>query len=205
MKTIEKTVYNFDELSDEAKEKAREWLRSGNDFSFHAECVIEDAKTIAALMGIDIERVYYRGFCSQGDGACFEAEYSYKKGSVKAVIKYAPLDTDLHRLVKALAQLQKRNFYQLSASVKHRGHYYHEQCTEIDVLRNGEYLFSTSYSYVKGSESDGAALVILLRDFMQWIYKQLEKENDYQNSDEVTDENILANGYTFLEDGTRED
>lgn len=32
MRTIEKTVFQFDELPDEAKEKAREWYRSTDDF-----------------------------------------------------------------------------------------------------------------------------------------------------------------------------
>ena len=203
MRVVETKVYTFDELSDKAKEKAREWYRENDDFSFYAECIIDDAKTIGALMGIDIDKIYFSGFYSQGDGACFEGSYSYKKGSLKAVKSYAPLDIELHKIAGALAKLQKQHFYRLSASVKHRGHYYHEQCTEIDVLRNCEYMFSTSDSYVRGSDSDGAALVILLRDFMQWIYRQLEKEYEYLNSNEVVDENIIANEYEFTEEGER--
>ncbi len=38
---------------------------------------------------------------------------------------------------------------------------------------------------------------------MNWIYRQLEKEYEYQNSDECVDENILCNSYTFTEDGKR--
>lgn len=40
---------------------------------------------------------------------------------------------------------------------------------------------------------------------MDWIYRQLEKEYEYQNSDECIDENLMGNSYTFREDGTRED
>ena len=37
MKTIETTVYSFDELSDEAKEKAREWFISEDPFAWGDE------------------------------------------------------------------------------------------------------------------------------------------------------------------------
>ncbi len=43
----------------------------------------------------------------------------------------------------------------------------------------------------------------LLRDLARWLYRQLEREYDYQTSDQVTDEAILANDYAFTEDGRR--
>ena len=42
-----------------------------------------------------------------------------------------------------------------------------------------------------------------LRDLARWLYRQLEREYEYQTSDEVTDEAILANEYTFTGDGRR--
>lgn len=194
MKTIETKVYNFDELSDEAKETARSWFREGDDFSFHAENVIDAAKEIAKLMGINIKNIYYTGFYSQGDGACFEGTYIYKAGSIKAVREYAPLDRELHNIVVDLWKAQRPAFYRLEAHVKHRGHYQHSGCTEIEVY-NTEH----PHSDVPQEEDIKDAL----RSFMDWIYSQLDKENDYQNSDEVTDENILANEYTFTESGKR--
>jgi hypothetical protein len=52
---------------------------------------------------------------------------------------------------------------------------------------------------------DEDTLIELARDFMDWIYKQLEKEWDYQNSDEQVEESIRANEYEFLEDGVRDE
>jgi hypothetical protein len=40
-----------------------------------------------------------------------------------------------------------------------------------------------------------------MRDFADWIYRQLESEYDYANSDESVDENILCNEYEFDENG----
>lgn len=37
MRTIEKTIYQFDELSDGAKEKARQWYREGDDGCWNDE------------------------------------------------------------------------------------------------------------------------------------------------------------------------
>jgi len=81
MKTVTETynVYSFDELSDKAKNKAMEDYAANLGFSFYAECIIEDAKTIGELMGIDIDNVYYSGFYSQGDGAMFTGGYGYKR------------------------------------------------------------------------------------------------------------------------------
>lgn len=54
---IEKTIYEYHELSDKSKEKARDWYRGdGEDFEFDVEWVYEDASTVAKLMGIDLEK-----------------------------------------------------------------------------------------------------------------------------------------------------
>ena len=42
-----------------------------------------------------------------------------------------------------------------------------------------------------------------LRDLARWLYRQLEREYDYQTSDAMVDEAIAANDYTFTEAGRR--
>lgn len=205
---METTVFKFDELSDTAKEKARKRFRDGAlDYDWW-EYVYEDAATIADLMGIDLRTkpvklmsgktsyepcIYFVGFCSQGDGACWEGTYSYKEGSVKAVKSHATQDKELHRIASGLYDVQRRYFYKLSARVSHRGHYYHSGCMDIDVDFG-------DFNYNKDTDEE---LTQLLRDFADWIYKQLETENDWRLADEQVDENIRANEYEFEEDGTR--
>src|SRR5580693_5752393 len=46
MRTIETTVYKFDELNDKAKEQARDWYRQGDHNSFAWEQIKEDAEQI---------------------------------------------------------------------------------------------------------------------------------------------------------------
>lgn len=196
MRTEALHIYKYEELSDDAKEKARDWNRKNDDDNFWSECVIDDAKEVAALMGWEIDKVYYRGFWSQGDGACFEGTLRYNKGCAKLVAAYAPLDKELHRIAKAWQDLQRQNFYALRATVKHRGHYYHEMCTEFDCEDTRH-----NYGWLQNPEAEDDVEEIA-RDFMRWIYKRLEAEYEYSVSDEVVAENIIANEYEFTEDGS---
>lgn len=167
MRTIKTTVYTFDELSDEAKQSAIDNNRDINiDYEWW-DYIYNDTIEIGKILGIDITNIYFSGFSSQGDGACFEGGYSYKKGSVKEIKKYAPLDRTLHEIAERLQDVQKSNIYQAMASVKHSGRYNHEYCTNIDVYHNE--------NARQISDEDFETITDCLRDFMRWIYSQLKK------------------------------
>jgi hypothetical protein len=191
-----KTVYKFNELSDEAKDKAIEDYRQDGFGYEWWDYIFEDAKRMGSLMGITVDKIYFSGFSSQGDGACFEGSYEYVKGSVKAIREETgDSDKDLAAIAKGLQAEQRRNFYGLSANVKQRGHYSHEFCTEIDVQDNRD------NAPWQVSDEVEEAIKDLLRDFMRWIYRSLEREWHYMNSDAAITENIEANEYEFLENG----
>lgn len=191
------TVFYFAELEDDAKEKAREWYRNGAlDYEWW-DSVYEDAITCAAILGIEITTIYFSGFSSQGDGACFEGSYAYAKGSAKEIRKHAPQDMDLGSIADRLMELQRFWFYGLSASVRQSGHYMHEMCTTINVHDDQNVCRSTRA--IVDAEED---LTGLLREFMQWIYSQLMKEYDWLNSEEQVDESITINEYEFNQDGS---
>ena len=194
MRTEALHIYTYEELSDDAKEKARDWYRSIDDANFWAEFVIDNAKEVAALMGWEIDKIYWSGFSCQGDGACFTGMMRYKKGCAKFVKAYTN-DEELNRIAKAWQDLQRRNFYALRASVKHRGHYSHEMCTEFECEDT-----RSNYGWMQNPEAEDDIKEIA-RDFMRWIYKRLESEYEYSVSDEAVEENIIANEYEFTEDG----
>lgn len=219
---IEKTVFYFEELSDSAKESARQWYREGMD-NFWSESVITDAVQIAEMLGIEVKTVtrnwhnittkksgtitepaiWWSGFSSQGDGAQFEGHYKYKAKAHKAIRAHAPLDTELHAIADELMTVQKAHGYRLEASVKSSGSYSHEYCTNIDVqlVPRGERFDSSAV------DSPGIAVqeevIALLRRYMKWIYKALETEYEWQTADEQVDDSIIANGYEFTESGKR--
>lgn len=187
--TTTKTVYKLEELTGRGRENALQKLGEfATSDSFWYESVVEDAKTIAALMGIEIKDVNFSGFWSQGDGASFTGSYAWRSGSVQAVKEHAPQDETLHAIAAALQKVQAPNFYRLTASIAHRGHYSHEYCMAIDV---DGVLVADAEETLKDT----------LRDYARWIYRQLEKEYEYRTSEEALIEDANANEYEFTEDG----
>lgn len=209
-RTIEIEAFTFDELSDEAKEKARAWYREGAlDYDWY-ECIYEDAATCGAILGIDLKQkpvklmngstrydpsIWFTGFSSQGDGACFEGNYTYARGCARKIRRHAPQDVELRHIADRLVVLQKAHGYRLEARTEHSGHYYHSGCMRVDVWMRDE-----SRDVPDGAEGE---LRDTLRAFADWIYHQLEREYEYQMSDETVDESIRANGYEFDSDGER--
>lgn len=201
VETVSRKLYKYGELSDKAKSRARDWFReaSAGDVWF-AENVIYDAVRMAEIMGINIDKrdgeylVYWSGFYSQGDGACFESNYAYKKGALQAIKAEAPNDETLHAIARELQDIQRAHFYKLKARTTHRGHYYHEYSMSVDVW------------HVDGNDARiDATLEQTFADvfarFAKWIYRNLEAEWDYTNGDEYVTEAIEANAYEFTEDG----
>ena len=205
------TVYQFGELSDAAKDKARDWWRAGGmDYDWW-DAVYDDFARICEILGIDLRTratrrmngsagkqlcVWFRGFSSQGDGACFEGVASYAKGAARAIRDYAPQDKTLHSIADRLQDVQKRNFYQMRAAISHRGHYYHEYCMDISVEHESP-TYQAMTDYAEG------IMIEALRDLARWLYRQLETEHDYLNSDEAVAETLVANEYTFTQNGQR--
>lgn len=216
MKTIETQVFAYSELSESAKSNARDWYRSASQGdNFFAECVYDDAADIGDIIGIDLRQtrktrkdgsllytptIFYSGFSSQGDGACFESSYRYKPGALKALRARiggeSKEDKELLRICKGLQDVQSKYFYRLQAKTKHSGHYYHSGCMRVSVDYVGDYVDRETD---KGEDE----ITQLLRDFADWIYDQLETAYDWENSDDHVAEVIEDNGYEFTEDGTR--
>lgn len=129
-----------------------------------AEAVIDDAKEIAACLGINIEEVLYSGFCSQGDGACFTGSLGYNADCLENIMAYAPLDKGLHEIAASWQQLRCPS---LEVSVAHNDRYCHSNSVDYD------------FSEVNLEEVDPSRVKIVAASFMGWIYKQLEDAYNY--------------------------
>jgi len=208
---IETTVYEIEELSAEAKDKARAWYRDTGLHDDWHDCVYEDFETICGILGVTLRtspvrlyaggvrqkpHVFFRGFHSQGDGASFEGSWSHARGSVRAIRAHAPRDGKLHRIAHVLQDVQRRNFYQLHARIRQNGHYCHENTMTIAIEREGAFRQSMT-------DDAEAAVVEALRDLARWLYRQLECEYTHITSDEAVDEMIAINMLTFTAGGER--
>lgn len=194
-------VFNFNELSDEAKEKAIENNRDINvDYDNWYDYIYEDTKTIAGFLGFEVGNIYFTGFASQGDGACFTGTWESKDMKLKDLMEYAPQDEELHRIGKQLSELipqGEKGFCRIT----HSGRYYHEFCTsfpEVEFLNDADEDEHITQEIFSERETE---LVTLSRDFMRWIYKYLEKEYNYLTADEQVKESIISNEMEFTEDG----
>lgn len=208
---IETRVYRADELEDAAREAARDWYRSSAlDHDWYA-FTFEDFERICAMLGITLRthpirlhgggmrtepNIYFSGFASQGDGACFEGFYRYAKASQRRIRAHAPKDATLHGIADRLAAVQRRNFYQLTASIPQTGRYCHELSMLIGVARDAS-------SGQDLSLADEDIVIEALRDLACWLYRQLEAEHDYQLAEPQIDEALREGGFTFTKDGHR--
>jgi len=205
------TVYQFAELSDSAKEKARSWYRELGPHDDWWDAVYEDFARICDILGIQLKTrpvrlkgggtrqepcIWFSGFSSQGDGACFEGYISYAKCAAVRIRDYAPTDMTLHGIADRLQVIQRRNFYQLRAEVSHRGRYHHEYTMSVDVRRD-------SPTWQPPTEDAEETVTEALRDLARSLYRQLQAEYDHLTSDEAIEEGIVVNAYTFTEGGRR--
>ncbi len=209
MRTIQTKVYQYEELSPQAQEKAREWYREGAfDYEWW-DSIYDDANAIATLMGIDIRKlekrglcIYFSGFSSQGDGACFEGVWraaDVKPGRVK---EWAGRDEELHRIAAEFEKVAKQ-FPHAYFAVTHSGRYSHENSCTFDFQIVTDVDGDNQDAPQDAIDQAEATLKDAAKDFMRWIYRTLEKEHDWMNEDAQLAEAIIANEYEFTEAGRR--
>lgn len=215
MRSVSVEVFKASELTGAAKERARDWYRDleSQDFGGHGE-LWEPAETAAGILGIEFRtnqiplmngktrtepNIMYSGFSSQGDGASFTGSYAYKKGSRKAIRAEFGTDEELYRIADELAALQRKHGYRLHATITRSGHYVHKYTMDAEV-------YQEDWRGGREKEVDAEVekeVLELMRDFAEWIYRGLEDEYNYRQSDEAVDESMDANEYEFTAEGKR--
>jgi hypothetical protein len=186
------------EYSDELIDKYR---NAYVDFDDWYDFVYSDFKERMEAIGIEVAKIYFSGFWSHCDGACFE-------GAVKDWGKYL---THLGYDDPILVDAAELNWHYRWA---HSGHYYHEHSVSYDDgIWSPENPYTSGYygglevpdeDAFRGAVWDAALeqhdMLALsekiqedLRDHMRDLYRQLEKEYDYLTSDEAVIEWMEAN------------
>ena len=205
---VEITVYRLDELSETAKAKARaDYIADVLNNVIHwYQPVFDDFEQVCDILGITLETqeppgpgslslsIWFTGFSTQGNGACFDGRWEDVPNTCSRIRDYAPKDERLHKIADTLASAQKQNANELYATTRHEGRYYHEHSMRIDVERaNNVDLEHAERSKETVSEA--------LRDLARWLYRSLEAMYEYESSDSVADEAILADDWKFTANG----
>lgn len=195
-KVIKETeVFTFDELSDDAKDTAREWFRQGIQFDANdtIECTILDA---AKLLGITIDRPRgsRTGYAVDWDtnpiGAAFVGSWRASDVKPGALVKEFPQDATLAVIARDLEAVAAK-FPDAYAN-----------------LEAGRGCLQRVEAYAEAADdpddcADAAeqAIVDALQSFARWMATAIAAEYEYQYSDECVNESIEANGYEFTADG----
>lgn len=189
------STFCFNELSPIAKENAIEKIRYSNsylDYDWYS-CIVEDFKSENEFFEVD--KVYFSGFCSQGDGAMF----TYTNIHKKLIDKFLET-TSLPKWKKELI-----NFARIIGNGIHSGHYYHEYCAEhnIQFIEDNLYnIYPNVAEFLDNIFPDIEEFIIdTYRDMAKTLYRNLETEYNYLNSDESITEYAISNEIEFTESG----
>lgn len=99
-------------------------------------------------------------------------------------------------LGKSAGTEQRRSFFRIGAETTHRDRHYHEYCMKIAVTCD-------SPTWQDMTADVDEIVIEVLQDLARWLDCQLEREYGYLTAGEAMEEAILANAYTFTEDGRR--
>lgn len=184
-------------LSDEVKQELIEKHWDINVDQEWWDCVYEDFKTDMKEKGIEIVRIYFSGFSSQGDGACFEG--------LVPVSQFGKF-MDVHNLATKYpaARFFSKSFdLRLDANkVHHR--YCHEGTIEVslhefmlncyedssprwEVYDTMQTLFNAEFAQLELDCEE------IFKGYMRELYRKLEKEYNYFTSKDAIWETIVAN------------
>lgn len=169
----------YQDLPEERKEQERQKYREhGLNYDWWGG-VYDYAKETAGKFGLEIEDIFFSGFWSQGDGACFTGMLRFKacdESELPEEVRgiYRTLH-EVDSLIKILDSDER--LYGLITTI---GNYSNKSTTQFG-------------SYNVGAEDDIVAaheegIEEALYDYSRWIYRTLEEEYEYLTSDEAIDE-----------------
>lgn len=205
MKTITTTLYQYDEASEELKEKIIEKHRDINvDYPDWSDFILDYFKEELDRAGIDNPEILYSGFYSQGDGLSFTSRWI----NLEKLMEY----THANEKYPGIFQALKDGRLDYSCYIERTGayHYVHGRSATLII---------DSVDNLYDDEKDEEAYFTLenilnkelddLKDYLnQWredtcsdFYYKLEKEFEYLCSDEAVIETIQANEYYFDDEG----
>lgn len=203
--TVEYNVYKYNELSDKAKEKVKEWYLEGREpFIFTEDCE-EDLHNLFGKNDLKVQ--YSLGYC-QGDG--FNIYGKISAHSILNCLEKHNGGTQLEEFEDALTVKEK-------ATILH----YAEECGDIELPMNNRYCYciarytdiADDWEYqlenYSGYKNINKEALEKFESMVHGIFEKLCKSYEeqgyeyfYEIEEEVLDEMCEVNGYEFLKDGT---
>jgi hypothetical protein len=216
-KTIEVEVYKWEELSQTAKDRARDWYIEGMDYEWW-EGVYESVKEDGYELGFCIDDIRFSGFWSQGDGASWTGQVDVRQW----LEKHGPDSIG----VSAWCALIQEDVVSKHIQVTQSGHYSHHETMGFANVEDHTDEFTDDWqmeltSIFKGMEVQHlfdiivtddtcpyknvddltTAIAISAKDYAKDIYVRLREEYEYLCSEEMMIDHFEANDYHFTNEG----
>jgi hypothetical protein len=217
-KVIEVEVFKYDELSDSAKQKARDWYIEGMDYEWW-EGTYEMAKEDGKEKGFYIDKIFFSGFCSQGDGASWtgfvDVRQWLEENCADSIGVSAWCQLIQEDIVTKNIQVTANNAHYCHEStmsfvdVEDSTDEYHDQFEMVSpsifkgmsVANLFDIIATDPACHYKGVDDITTAIVKSGKDYAIDIYHRLREEYDYLCSEEMMIDHFEANDYHFTNEG----
>ena len=201
MRTItrEYKIYKYEELTEEAKEKVKEWYlesKNAEDFEYTLKCDLE-------AQGLNNLKSYYRLSYCQGDGLCLYGSIEFEEieksteclpeGTIKDLF-YKGFNISDYKAISILKKYSKINF------IHSDSHYCHKYTVDIDIEIEEE--SEKMYNFLEKTVNK------LKNNIKEWYYKICDEYEQwgydyfYKVEDEELKEYCDINNIEFYEDGS---
>lgn len=208
MRTVRTKVYKFNELSEQAKQKAIDTFRSNdNEVNFYAEEICDSAKKVIKLFNLRTGNEYsdirtshiddnilqlsgvrlYKYIINNYYSDLFTPAYIktiYKEWHCKLFICKLKTGRDGNKYTQVYSKTKKDNSCVLTGV-----------CYDMDILE-------PIYKFLE-KPSKGITFEDLMNEIGNAINKTYSDNDDWVNSDEFITETIEANEYEYTQDGRR--
>lgn len=217
MELTEKEHFEFNELSDQAKERARYKWREHCLLDDWWDHIYDDATAIGKLLGIEIGEqsnrtvsgrhintpdISFDGLYDQDDNCSFSGVIWIHRMKEASARIFQETGSSNDRLIQ-LAEETERIYNKATIAWTARRLRGDESDTindmRYDVSNHSHHFRSTVVAYEEDSWHDEftEAVQSLVTNFADWIYDRLKKEYEHLNSNEAIDEQIKESEKLF--------
>ena len=203
--TIEYKVYKYNELTDKAKEKVKQWYLDGQEPYIFTEDCEEDLRNLFGKNDLKVQ--YSLSYC-QGDGFNI-----YGKIGVENIFKCLENHnggTQLEEFEDILTNKEKKAILHYAEEcgdieLPINNRYCYCMANYIDIADDWEYQLENYYGYKNINKEALEKFEELVKGIFTTLCKSYEKWGYgyfYEINEEELEEICEANEYEFLEDGT---
>lgn len=212
---------HYNELSTTAQERVRNRYIESLDYEWW-DCVYEDAKEDGYSKGFCIDKIYFSGFWSQGDGASWTGQVdvaqwlrTHTKDSIGITAWIELINNNWAE--KHIAVTTSSNHYSHSGTMSFGHweiHFYYASGEPDDSLLDGDsilkdmpigvvvnLIMADPHTPYKSEDDIAEAIAQSAREYADEIYNKLRKEYEWLCSDVVMLEHFENNDINFDEEG----